>query len=151
MGRTNHVEVDQSGRMEMSGETIVAVANGFAVTVRITAEVKGVVREALRHRGVKARMIMIRMFVGAIVLAVQDHLSEFDMLTIDEEYIGYETEVKSLLLDRLRSQGHALDQNMITIERVGKKSPAHHAAIRVTRRQTKADKAPTASQLLAVC
>ena len=92
MGRTNHVEVDQSGRMEMSGETIVAVANGFAVTVRITAEVKGVVREALRHRGVKARMIMIRMFVGAIVLAVQDHLSEFDMLTIDEEYIGYETE-----------------------------------------------------------
>ena len=151
MARTNHVEVDQSGRMEMSGETIVAVANGFSVTVRITAEVKGVVRETLRRRGVKARMIMIRMFVGAIVLAVQDHLSESNILTIDEEYIGYETEVRSLLLDRLRSMGHELDKDMIVIERIGKKSPAHYAAIRVTRRQAQADKTPTAAELLGVC
>ena len=110
-----HIEIDQSGRMEMSGDTIVAAANGFAVTVRITPEVKEFVRRSLERRGVKPRLVMIRMFVGAIVLALQDHLREVGAVTIDEEYIGYEAEMKSLLLDRLRSFGADLDANDITI------------------------------------
>lgn len=149
-GRTS-IEIDQSGRIEMSGDTVVAAANGFVVTVRITAEVKGIVRATLKRRGVKTRLIMIRMFVGAIVLAVEDNLSEIDTLTIDEEYLGYEAEIKSLLLDRIHALGCEFDPSSIAIVRVGKRSPAHHAAIRVTRGRAKASKTPTAGELLDVC
>jgi hypothetical protein len=85
MPRRWFIEVDQSGRMEMSGDTVVAVANGFSVTVRITPDVKEVVGETLRRRGVRPRLIMIRMFVAAITSAPQDHLAEIGGIVIDEE------------------------------------------------------------------
>jgi hypothetical protein len=91
--------------MEMSGETTVAVSSDFTVTVRVTAGVKRKVRKALLERGIKPRMVMIRMFVGVILLAIRDHLGRISMLTIDEEYTGYEAVIKSLLLDRVRSLG----------------------------------------------
>ncbi len=137
--------------MEMSGETTVAASNGITVTVRVSAKVKQQVRQALLIRGVKTRMVMIRMFVGAIVLAVRDHLTEVVRLTIDDEYAGYETQIRSLLLDRIWARGVRLSKEDIVIARVGKKSPAHRAAIRVTRRQAQADKSPTAEELLEVC
>jgi hypothetical protein len=151
MPRRWFIEVDQSGRMEMSGDTVVAVANGFSVTVRITPDVKDIVRETLRRRGVRPRLIMIRMFVAAITLALQDHLAEIGGIVIDEEYIGYEAELKSLLLDRLRKLGCQREATDVTISRVGKKSPAHFAAICVTRRQAKADITPTPEALLELC
>ncbi|MDP3184249.1 MAG: hypothetical protein Q8M58_03140 [Anaerolineales bacterium] len=145
------VEVDQSGRMEMSGDTIVAVSDGFTVTVRVTARVKQGVQKALRERGVKPRLIMTRMFAGAIWLAIRDHLAEIDLLRIDEEYIGYEAVIKSLLCDKIRAAGFACFGDDIQIVRVGKRSPAHKAAIGVTRRQRSADKTPSVAQLLEVC
>jgi hypothetical protein len=147
----SNVEVDQSGRMEMSGDTTVAASDGFTVTVRVTAQVKQEVREALRDRGVKPKLFMIRVFVGAILLAIQDHLTEVGILTIDEEYTGYEAAIKSLLLDRIRALGFEFAGDDIRIARIGKKSPAHRAAIRVTRQQAKADKTPTVKELLEVC
>ncbi len=145
----SYIEVDQSGRMEMPGETTVAVSNDFTVTVRVTARVKREVREALLERGVKPRMVMIRMFVGAILLAIHKHLDKVSVLRIDEEYTGYEAVIKSLLLDRMRSLGSAGCDVVIT--RLRKSSPAHRAAIRVTRRQATADYAigrETAGSLL---
>ena len=147
----SNVEVDQSGRMEMSGETTVAVSDNFTVTVRVTARVKRKVRKALLERGVKPKMVMIRMFVGAILLAIRDHLGEILILTIDEEYTGYEAVIKSLLLDRIWSLGFEFTRDDIVIARVGKKSPAHRAAIRVTRRQVAADKTPSTEELFGVC
>ncbi len=146
-----NVEVDQSGRMEMAGETTVAVSNDLTVTVRITARVKREVKEALLERGVKPKMVMIRMFVGAILLAVREHLGEFSTLTIDEEYIGYEAVIRSLLLDRIRALGFEFAGDRVVITRIGKSSPAHRAAIRVTRGQTAADKTPSVKELLEVC
>jgi hypothetical protein len=108
--------------------------------VRVTARVKQEVRQALLERGAKSRMVMIRMFVGAILPAIRDHLEEIDLLKIDEEYTGYEATIKSLLLDRIRALGFEFPRGSIVIPRVGKKSPAHRAAIRVTRCQAKADK-----------
>lgn len=147
----SNVEVDQSGRIEMSGETTIAVSNDFAVTVRVTARVKQKVRKALLERGVKPKMVMIRMFVGAILLAIRDHLGEISTLTIDEEYTSYEAVIKSLLLDRIRSLRFEFTRDDIVITRIGKNSPAHRAAIRVTRRQVTADKTPPAEELLEVC
>jgi hypothetical protein len=146
-----NVEVDQSGRMEMSGDTTVAVSNDFTATVRVTAKVKQEVREALRDRGVKPRMVMIWMFVGAILLAAREHLGTISRITIDDEYIGYEAEIRSLLLDRIRSLGHEVERDDVAINRIGKQSPAHRAAIRVTRRQARANSTPSAKELLEVC
>jgi predicted GNAT family acetyltransferase len=146
-----NVEADQSGRMEMSGDTTVAVSNGVTVTVRVTAKVKQSVQQALLAQGVKPKMIMIRMFVGAILLAAHEHLVAISLLTIDEEYSGYEAEIRSLLLDRIWSLGLEFDKDRIAVARIGKQSPAHRAAIRVTRRQMEADKTPSAEDLLAFC
>lgn len=147
----SRVEVDQSGRMEMSGDTTVAASNSFTVTVRVTARVKQQVKQALLERGGKPKMVMIRIFVGAIWLAIRDHLAEIHLLAVDAEYASYEAVIRSLLLDRIRAQGFEFFKESIVIVQVGKKSPAHSAAIRVTRRQAKADKIPSVGELLQVC
>ena len=147
----NEVEVDQSGRIEMSGDTVVAASNSFTATIKITAKVKLQVRRTLEARGVKPNLVMIRMFVGAIALLTRNYLAEITDLAIDEEYTGYEAVIKSLLLDRMHRLGGALTARNIRIVQVGRQSPAHRAAIRVTRRQAKADQTPTAVDLLAVC
>jgi len=137
--------------MEMSGETILAVSDGFSITVRVTARVKQQVRQMLLERRVKSRMVMVRMFVGAILLAARGHLEEISSVTIDEEYIGYEASIRSLLLDRIRASGFNFSKEDIVIARVGKHSPAHRAAIRVTRRQARADRVPSAEELVKAC
>jgi hypothetical protein len=147
----SNIEVDQSGRMEMSGDTTIGASDGFTVTVRITAKLKHEVREMLRKRRVKTRLIMIRMFAAAILLAIQEHLTEVESLTIDEEYTGYEAEIKSLLINKMRAWGMSSAGDDIRVARIGKKSPAHRAAIQVTRRQARADKTPTTQELLGVC
>jgi len=129
----------------------VAISNSFTVSVKITAKVKLQVRRAWEGRGVKSNLIMIRMFVGAVVLALQDHMTGVTDLAIDEEYTGYEAIIKSLLLDRIRRLRGVLTSHNIRIIQVGKQSPAHRAAIQVTRCQVEADQIPTASELLAVC
>jgi hypothetical protein len=147
----SNVEVDQSGQMEMSGDTTVAVSNGFTTTVRVTGKVKQDVREALLDRGVKPKMVMIRMFVGAILLAAREHLGSISGITIDEEYIGYEAVIKSLLLVRIRALDHEVNRDDVAITRVGKRSPAHREAIRVTLQQASANMTPSAEELLEVC
>jgi hypothetical protein len=137
--------------MEMSGETTIAVSDHFTVTLRVSASVKQAVRQALLARGVKPNMVMIRMFVGAILLALDKHLTQVSRLIIDEEYTGYEAVLKSLLTDRARTSGVRLARENIVISRIGKNSPAHHAAIRVTRRQARADLTPTVEELLGFC
>ena len=92
----------------MSGDTVVAISNSFTVTIKITAKVKLQVRRTLEGRGVKSNFVLIRMFVGAIVLAMRGHLAEVTDVTIDEEYTGYEAIIKSLLLDRRHSLGGTL-------------------------------------------
>lgn len=146
-----HLEVDQSGRVEMSGTTVVALSNDAAITVRITASVKQQVQQELRRRGVKSRLVMVRLFVSAILLALASYPEQITALLIDEEYLGYEAEIKSLLIDRAQQLGMALTRDDIHIARVGKKSPAHKAAIQVTRRQAKTTHTPTAEELLAFC
>ncbi|MBE2233584.1 MAG: hypothetical protein IAE85_08830 [Anaerolinea sp.] len=146
-----HLEVDQSGRVEMSGTTIVALSNHAAITVRITASVKQEVQQELRRRGVKPRLVMVRLFVAAILLALASYPERTTSLMIDEEYLGYEAEIKSLLIDRAQRLDVALTRDNIHIARVGKKSPAHKAAIQVTRGQTQATTTPTAEELLALC
>ena len=136
------IEVDQSGRIEMSGATVIAIANEFAFTVRITASVKQEAQQALRRRGVKPRLVMIRLFVAAILLALQSYPQQITSLMIDEEYLGYEAEIKSLLIDRAQQFDVALAKDKIHIARVGKKSPAHKAALRVTRGQAKSNPDP---------
>jgi hypothetical protein len=51
----------------------------------------------------------------------------------------------------MHSLGGTLTPHNTRIVRIGKQSPAHRAAIQVTRRQAKADQTPTARELLEVC
>ena len=64
------------------GMRTTGATDGGSTTVRVTARVKKEVRERLRQRGVKPRVVMIRIFVGAILLAVENHLAEVESLTL---------------------------------------------------------------------
>lgn len=146
------VEVDQSGRIEEFGkDTIVAVSNGFTSTIMLTAELKCELRAALVKRGVKSKLIPIRMFVAAIMLAIYEFRHNITLMTIDEEYTGYDNELKSLVLDRMRLVGVRLDPNAVWVSCIGKKSPAHNAAIRVMRKRAGATKYPSLADILGFC
>ena len=146
------VEVDQSGRIEeFARDTIVAVSDGFTCTVLLTAELKTDLRAALTKRGVRSKLIPVRIFVAAIMLAIYEHRHTIAFLVIDQEYTGYDNELRSLVVDRMRALGAKIDPNTVWVSRIGKKSPAHDAAIRVMREQTEPTKRPILADILKLC
>ncbi len=55
------------------------------------------------------------------------------MVIIDGEYTGKEAQIKQHLLHLFRNRGYTVASHQITFGYIGKKSPAHEAAIETLR------------------
>jgi hypothetical protein len=148
----NVVEVDQSGRIEEFGrDTVVAVSNGFTYTIRLTAAVKGELRGVLAERGVRKKLIPLRIFVATIILAILEYKDSLTFLMIDQEYTGYDNELRTLVVDRMRAIGTRFERDSVWVTAIGKKSPAHRAAIKVMRKQANPNRTAKFDDLLRYC
>lgn len=147
----HHIEIDQSIKMEQTGDTILALSDGIERVILIPAKVKRVCQQGLRARGVKPSMIVLRMFASGILLLLDGQIERIRSVTIDTEYEGKEGEIKGLLLRFILKWVPDFPQNGITFHRVGKRSGAHILAWETHKGRRKPDKRITVEELLQYC
>jgi len=142
-------EVDQSNKIESSGDTVLAMSNGVTYTVRIPAREKRLAFEELRTQfeRLSRKYIYLRLFSASLYFLLLK-LPSNELVVIDVEYHGHESHIKSLLLSWLRKTRPDIEPDQITFGLVGKKSRAHDAAIAVYRKEARADRTIKADDLL---
>jgi hypothetical protein len=146
------VEIDQSGRIEaLTVDTALALSDAIQSAVLIPSAVKRKVWNELRTRGVKAKMISLRMFAAVLYLLLEDHLEKVRTVTIDTEFPGRDSEIKGLLLNLIYQRAPYFHKEQIGFQQIGRGSPAHHIAWLTYRGEREAERKVTAAELLRLC
>ena len=129
----HRVEVDQSIKIEDTGATVLAFANGLNFAIQIPAGVKlagiKVLRDQARKPGVAHRLL----FAASLFLLLRDHLDRVERVVIDVEYEGHEAEIGAFLLRFIWKVHPLFEPWRIEFGLVGKSSPAHRKAEAVRR------------------
>jgi hypothetical protein len=129
-------DVDMSGRIEETNRpTALAMANGVAVSIFMSAKDKRRIIEALRQRkpARERKFIHIRVFSTLLFLLLERDIEKLATVIVDPEYPGYEADIKDWGLTLCRRHGIPVHRDQIVFRRVGKKSPAHRLAYRTFR------------------
>jgi hypothetical protein len=145
-------EVDQSGKFEWTQKaTVLALANGTRFTIRISAREKRLIQQELKRRKPEWSKNLVKVYVFSVLvyLLLRDRMAMLDRVIIDTEYTGYEAVIKNRILSLCRRQGMKVFADQIVFQQVGKKSPAHKAAIAVFRAEVEPDKEVRAADVLA--
>jgi len=143
------IEVDQSGKVEvLTVDTALAFSDGIAASILVPATVKREVYQRLKARGVKRKIIIVRMFAAGLFLLLVDHLESIETMVIDVEYEGWDAEIRGVLLAHIREVSPCVHKDQIVFGYVGKKSRAHKAALAVFRKTREPRKRMTARELL---
>ena len=141
-------EIDQSNKIECSGDTVLALSNDEEYTIRIPAREKRAAMAYLAYRRRGSRKFkLLRLFAAALYYLLQ-RLPQGEQVTIDTEYPGHEQDIRSALLNLLWRDDPDFDADRITFWYVGKKSPAHRKALAVYRGEVRADRILKADDLL---
>ena len=116
-----HIKIDQSGKIEvLTVDTVLAFSNEITATLLVPAAAKRETYQALKSRGVKPKMIGIRMFAAGLFLLLRDYLAVIDTVTVDVEFEGWEGEIRSLLLGHIRQQAPNFPKECIIFRHMGR-------------------------------
>ena len=142
-------QIDQSNKIESTGDTALALSNSREYTIRIPArEKREAIRALRRHSKGRWRVrVHLRLFAVALYYLVRE-LPPGERVVIDMEYTGHEKNIKNMLLSLLWRDNPDFDADNITFGYVGKKSPAHKKALAIYRGKARADRIITARDLL---
>lgn len=141
-------EVDQSNKIENSGDTVLALSNGIARSMRLPVKEKQKALDLLKKRRSGSRkFIQIQLFAVALYFLLENLPVPYTVV-IDTEYDGHEQDIRSMLLNLIWRDNPDFDPDSITFGRVGKQSHAHKLALEVFRKRVKADRIVKADDLL---
>lgn len=132
-------------------DTVLALSNAIRPAVLIPSAVKREVWNELRARGVKGKMISLRMFAAGLYLLLEDDLEEVRAVTIDTEFPGRDSEIKGLLLSLIYRRAPDFQKEQISFRQIGRDSPAHHIAWLTYRGEREAERRVTTGGLLRLC
>jgi len=145
------IEVDQSVKIEQtSGDTVLAYSDSKQFAISIPAQVKRKALVYLRGRGWFGKRAVLPCFAAGLFLLLKDIAGHVTLIIIDQEYQGHEADIKTMLLRHMREVGLELDPEVITFERLGKKSRAHKQAWGVQRGKIAPDREVTVEEFLGV-
>jgi len=146
------IEIDQSGRIEvLTEDTALGFSDDHQVAILIPAAIKRNCSRQLRARGVRPKMISIRMFAGGLFLLMENYLNQMESVTIDQEFPGWEAEIKGLLLKHIRQRVPDFASENIVFGQIGRASRAHQVAWRTYRGERVPEKRVTLGELLRFC
>ncbi len=133
-------QVDQSRKIENTSEgTIIAVANeDFAYTLKIPAKVKRELQTHFRSVG-EPTLFIYKTFAAGLFILLNAYNMKINSVEIDKEYPGHEELIGSMLKTLFKSFGVGSRINL-AFGLVGKSSPAHDAAYKVTARKERENK-----------
>ena len=147
-----HIQVDQSGRIEaLTVDTALGFSNERQGAILISATVKRNCSKQLFARGIRPKMISIRMLAAGLYLLLEKHLNQIESVTIDREFPGWEAEIKGLLLQQIYRRAPRFASERITFGEIGKTSRAHNVAWRTYRKERAPEKRMTLGELLRFC
>lgn len=92
------VEVDQSTKIEQSGPTILAFANGISGAIIIPSSVKHAAFKLLRSAGKSSEITKWMIFAVGLYLLLEAYWPKLTHVTIDVEYAGKNNDIKASLL-----------------------------------------------------
>ncbi len=128
-------QIDQSGKIEQTNkDTIVALANGAFLTVKITSIEKRKLIKSLSLLKRPHKTYIIEILSVLIYVALRD--SKIQNVTIDTEYLGHNGSIKEKLI-QLFKKTKSIYPN-INFGFIGKHSNAHIHAIETFRGNKKA-------------
>ncbi len=141
--------IDQSGKMESAGPTVLAIANDETRTFLIDPIQKQYALERLGRKYYKqsTSMAAIRLFARAVAILVA-FVPERDLVIIDTEYTGHNERIRQIIGYQLTRQRIVRPDDHILFQQIGRKSGAHVAAIAVLRGKREADHKLKATDLL---
>lgn len=135
------VEIDQSGKFEDTKfDTVLAFSNGSSHTIIIPKKTKRNAISILRKLGKKGKTFYLQLFTVCLYLLIKNKLKTLTIITIDEEYVTRNRDIKRQLLNLISKNDPSYESENINFKRIGKKSPAHNLAINCLRGEIKADK-----------
>jgi hypothetical protein len=122
------VEIDQSGKIERPGPTVLAFSNGITHAILIPSNVKRASLYTLQQKGKSRQLAYLLVFSAGLCLLIKTHLKQLQKVIIDEEYTGHEADIKSFLLEYVKKTGQIFEPENIHFARIGKSSPADKKA-----------------------
>ena len=135
------VEVDQSGKFEdTTSDTVLAFSNGISQMILIPKKIKRNAVSIMRKLGKKGNMFYLQLFSISLYLLLKDFVHKLTIITIDEEYVSKNKDIKRILLNLANRDENSLESENINFRRIGKKSNAHFVAINCLRGKSKPNK-----------
>jgi len=146
------VEIDQSGRVEKSGDTIVAFANDISYAIRIPSKTSTAGLQAWEDKGVSSKLAKPLLWASCVYLLLEGHLGDLadkaTTIIIDNEFDGHENRIKSTLVEYIKKHYGFFPFRKIRIDSVGKQSPAHKKASTVrAQKHLKPDRTVTPGEI----
>lgn len=142
-------QIDQSNKVEQTEkDSVVALSNGVRLTVLMRAKDKRSLQEEFRVRG-KPRNFILFTFSLLLVYLLK-HAKLVVPVKIDLEYKDRESIIREKLILYSKRLGYDLDRSLITFKSVGKRSPAHKLAGKVTARKQNPDLRVTAKEAMEI-
>jgi len=142
-----HIEVDQSGKIErLSMDTIIACSNSRQYCVMIPKKVKQKIYTG--YRG-EIKQLRYKLFCVGIYFYIRG-FSDCSLVVIDDEYLGRNKLIKSILLNYIKKENPAFESCFVKFGNIGKESNAHHLAIETFRGEHKPNEILTENQIMGV-
>ncbi|MBI3914861.1 MAG: hypothetical protein HY327_11840 [Chloroflexi bacterium] len=143
-----NIEVDQSGKIDLSVDTVLAFSNENKRAIRIPTTVKRAGLKFLRQRRVSARIRFLRMLVAGYYILLQRELNRLGYIKIDVEFDSREQDLRGMLLILIWKRYPDFPKDRLTFHRIGKKSPAHRLALATFQGKRRAEKTITEEEFL---
>ncbi len=135
----------------LSDDTVLAFSDEIQAAILIPAYVKQQCYQRLKATGVRKRFIGIRLFAAGLILLLRPHVATLELITVDQEYEGWEPTIKEHLLRHLRGERPDLTNRQVVFQRIGKGSRAHSVALATYQGDRKPNRRIGVEELLAVC
>ncbi|HYP39218.1 MAG TPA: hypothetical protein VEX13_02570 [Chloroflexia bacterium] len=143
------VAVDQSGRVEFTGEdTVLAFSNGIRFTVLLPAVVNRECVRMLREGGFGGPLLYPQLFAVGLYFLLRGHIGDLARITIDLEYFGQDNSIKSHLVNLLLRSRYQIDPDTIEFRQIGKQSGAHKLALSTLQKKVQPDMVLTKEDVL---
>lgn len=127
------MEIDQSGKVEKSGEkTVVADSLGHVIVIRSRDKKK--IQSVFRQAG-RPRMYVYELFSVLVASVIRMSYQSGVIYVVDTEYLHQDGIIRSLILRSLKKFNIHLQKDELTFLQIGRKSKAHDHAYRSYRQK----------------
>ena len=127
--KSQNYQIDQSGKIEQTNKvTVIAFSNGRHGSVKLSAKDKRYLQDIYRQAG-KPKSYTLQIFSALLYLLFEKFKLQKTMITVDKEYPGHETLIKSYLIQLADKRDKVtLSADEIRFGLVGKGSNSHGVA-----------------------